>query len=94
MVNVAVNYNVTDNCGPVTCALSVSSNEPINGTGDGDTAPDWEIVDAHHVRLRAERAGNGTGRIYTITITCRDSAGNSSNKNVRVQVQVPKSRDQ
>src|SRR5206468_1559101 len=82
MVNVAVNYNVSDNCGPVACVLSVSSNEPLNGTGDGDTAPDWEIADAQHVRLRAERAGNGTGRIYTITITCRDSAGNSSNRSV------------
>ncbi len=88
MVNVTVNYSVTDNCGPVTCVLSVSSNEPINGTGDGDTAPDWEIVDANHVRLRAERAGNGAGRIYTITITCRDSAGNSSSKSVTVRVPI------
>jgi uncharacterized repeat protein (TIGR01451 family) len=90
MVDVTVNYKVLDNCGPVTCTLSVSSNEPVNGTGDGDTAPDWEIVDAHHVRLRAERAGNGIGRVYTITITCRDSAGNSSNR--RVTVRVPKSQ--
>ena len=77
-VNVTVNYTVTDNCGSNTCTLSVSSNEPLNGTGDSDTAPDWEIVDAHHVRLRAERAGTGAGRIYAVTITCRDSAGNSS----------------
>jgi hypothetical protein len=54
-----VNYTVNDNCGMPACVLSVTSNEPINGTGDGDTAPDWEIVDAHHVRLRAERAGTG-----------------------------------
>jgi len=89
MVDVTVSYNVTDNCDPssaITCTLSVSSNEPINGTGDGDTAPDWEIMDAHHVRLRAERAGNGNGRIYTITITCTDSAGNSSRQNVMVRV--------
>ena len=33
-----------------------------NGSGDGDAATDWEVVvDAHHVRLRAERAGNGNG---------------------------------
>ncbi len=66
MQDVTVNYDV----GCSSCSLSVTSNEPINGTGDGDTDPDWEIVDAHHVRLRAERSGNGNGRIYTITITC------------------------
>lgn len=92
LVEVTVNYNVTDNCGPLTSMLSVSSNEPINGTCDGDATPDWEIVDAHHVRLRAERAGNGTGRIYTITITCRDGAGNSSSRSVTVR--VPKSQGQ
>ncbi len=89
-VDVTVNYNVADNCGPVNCVLSVTSNEPENGTGDGDTAPDWIIVDAHHVELRAERAGNGTGRIYTITVTCTDSAGNTSTQ--AVQVTVPHSK--
>jgi uncharacterized repeat protein (TIGR01451 family) len=88
MIDVTVNYDVTDNCESTTCALSVSSNEPINGTGDGDTAPDWEIVDAHRVRLRAERAGAGAGRIYTITVTCRDGAGASSSKSVTAQVPI------
>jgi len=89
MVSVTVNYSVTDNCDPssaLTCTLSVSSNEPVDGTGDGDAAPDWEVVDAHHVRLRAERAGSGNGRVYTITITCTDSGGNSSVKTVTVSV--------
>lgn len=81
LVNAAVSYKVVDNCGSVTTQLSVTSNEPINGTGDGDTAPDWEIVDNHLVRLRAERAGKGSGRVYTITITATDSAGGSSTRN-------------
>jgi uncharacterized repeat protein (TIGR01451 family) len=84
MVDVEVSYNTQDNCGPVTCTLSVTSNEPENGTGDGDTAPDWEVLDDHHVRLRAERSGNGDGRVYTITITCVDNAGRSSTQTVTV----------
>lgn len=87
MVNVTVNYSVSDNCGASPgCVLSVTSNEAVDGTGDGDTSPDWEVIDAHHLRLRAERAGGGTGRIYTITITCTDDAGNSSAKTVTVGV--------
>jgi hypothetical protein len=87
-VDVTVNYNVTDNC-PLpanSCTLTVTSNEPVNGTGDGNTSPDWIILDAHHVQLRAERAGTGNGRIYTIGITCIDSGGNSSHQTVTVSV--------
>jgi hypothetical protein len=90
MVDVTVNYGTSDNCGTSTCTLSVTSNEPVNGNGDGNTSPDWEIIDNHHVKLRAERSGNGNGRIYTITITCTDSSGGSSSQTVTVT--VPKSK--
>ena len=86
MRNVTVSYDVTDNCGPSACALSVSSDEPENGTGDGDTAPDFEVQGEHHVRLRAERAGMLDGRVYTIAITCTDSAGNAQTETVGVEV--------
>jgi len=86
LVDITVSYNVTDNCGPLVNTLSVGSNEAVNGLGDGDTAPDWEIIDANHLRLRAERSGAGTGRVYTITITSTDSAGNSSSKKLFVTV--------
>src|SRR5947209_1997477 len=86
VVDVTVSYTATDNCGAVNTALSICSNEPLNGTGDGNTATDWEIVDAHHVRLRAERSGRGSERIYTITITAADSHGNTSNQTVSVSV--------
>ena len=86
MKDVTVYYTSTDNCGIVSCRLEVSSNEPINGTGDGDTDPDWEIIDDHHVKLRAERAAHGDGRIYTITIICSDEQGNETRETVTVTV--------
>jgi len=86
LVDVIVRYTATDNCGAVISALGVSSNELVNGPGDGNTATDWEIVDAHHVRLRAERSGQGSGRTYTITITATDSQGNASSQIVTVRV--------
>jgi uncharacterized delta-60 repeat protein len=89
LIDVLVSYTVTDDRDPaaaVRCSLSVASSEPVNGTGDGDTAPDWQIVDSHHVRLRAERAGSGDGRTYTVTIACTDTAGASSTRQVKVRV--------
>ena len=86
MITVAVDYDVTDECSALTCTLSVTSNEPANGLGDGNTAPDWEIVDSHHVRLRAERSGTGDGRVYSILITCSDILGSTATKIVTVSV--------
>ncbi|HEX5492737.1 MAG TPA: hypothetical protein VFX07_15860 [Candidatus Udaeobacter sp.] len=94
MVNVTVSYDVTDNC-PLpfgSCTLSVTSNEPVLAHGSGHTSPDWIVVDDHHVLLRAERQGNGNGRIYTTTITCTDSGGNSSDEQVEVVVPHNRSR--
>ena len=89
MVPITVNYTATDNCS-VNCVLTVASNEPIDGLGDGDTAPDWVIIDAHQLLLRAERSGKGNGRIYTITVTCTDPAGNRVVRTVTVN--MPKSQ--
>lgn len=93
MVDVLLAYQATDLgadgrtvVSQPSCTLSVASNEPVNGTGDGNTSTDWLIVDAHHVQLRAERAGTGSGRVYTITIGCSDAAGNRSSANVTVTV--------
>jgi hypothetical protein len=87
MVDILVSYSVADNFDPApSIALSVASNEPVQGNGSGNTAPDWEIVNNHVVRVRAERSGQGAGRIYTITITATDADGNSSSKQVYVRV--------
>lgn len=87
MVEVAVSYRATDNCAAaVNTSLSVTSNEPVDERGSGSTSPDWEVVDARRVRLRAERAGGGAGRVYTVTITATDGAGNTSRRSVEVPV--------
>lgn len=86
MHDVTVSYTVADNCGTPSCALSVVSSEPDNGQGDGNTTGDIEVVDANHLRLRAERSGNGPGRTYTITATCGDSGGGSSSTQTAVVV--------
>ncbi len=87
MIAVTVSYSISGGCGTDACSItSVTSNEPLNGTGDGNTSPDWQIVDGHHVNLRAERAGSGSGRVYTITVTCTDGGGHTTTKSVAVTV--------
>jgi endo-1,4-beta-xylanase len=87
MVPITLWYTTSDNCDTgLVKSVTIMSNEPVNGTGDGDTAPDWVVNDPHHILLRAERAGNGLGRIYTITVTVTDSAGSSSSRSTIVRV--------
>jgi hypothetical protein len=54
---------------------SVSSNEPRDATGDGATAEDVIVDDCDSVQLRAERRGNGSGRIYRLGVTAVDDSG-------------------
>lgn len=86
MRDVTVNYTAADNCSPVTNVLTVTSNEPVNGTGDGNTSPDWIVVNDRKVQLRAERSGSGNGRIYTIKITSTDDCGNTATTTTTVLV--------
>jgi hypothetical protein len=92
MVKINVNAKVTDNCStPTWKIIGVTSNEPVNDKGDGNTSPDWKILGDHDLNLRAERAGNGSGRIYTISLQAVDSVGNLSATNT-ITVTVPKSQ--
>jgi hypothetical protein len=70
---------------PVCTILSISSNEPINGLGDGDMAPDWAFSGLSF-QLRAERGGTGSGRTYTINGECRDASGNATAASTVVRV--------
>lgn len=91
MVPVTVFYSATDSCGAATAKLTVTSDEPVTAPPRdqglaGLTSPDWEVVDAHHVRLRAERSIKGDGRLYTIRIDATDAAGGTSSRTVTVLV--------
>jgi hypothetical protein len=79
MVPVDVTWTMSDCDASAACRItSVSSNEPGGG--------DWTIVDGNTVQLRAKRLGGGSGRVYTITVECRDGAGNASQRSVTVTV--------
>jgi hypothetical protein len=87
MVGITVAASASDLCSTAVCQISaVSSNEPVNGLGDGDTSPDWQISGSLTVNLRAERSGNGSDRVYTVTVKCSDTSGNSSTKTITVTV--------
>jgi endo-1,4-beta-xylanase len=93
MIPVTLSYDASDNCDAgLKTVITISSSEPVDGTGDGNTSPDWQVIDAHHVLLRAERAGDGAGRIYTITLTVTDSAGSSSSSSVTVRAPLQPKR--
>ncbi len=64
----------------------VTSDEPDNGGGDGDTANDMVIAaDCKSVQLRSERNGSGDGRVYIITFKVSDGT-NVTRKTAKVVV--------
>jgi hypothetical protein len=87
MINVTVSVIAIDlvDPAPMSHIVSVSSNQPIDGTGDGDTAPDWVITGPLTLQLRSERA-SGIMRVYTITVAATDASGNTSQRSVTVTV--------
>ncbi len=80
---VARGASASDVCDPAPALhFAITSDEAANGLGDGDTAPDWAVQAAGasvaDVLVRAERSGLGDGRLYTISASATDRAGNSS----------------
>lgn len=86
LTDVILGYSVSDNCGTPSVNVSVSSNQAVDGNGDGNTDVDWMVLTPKKVALRAERAGDGGDRIYTITVTATDSAGGTTSQSVNVVV--------
>jgi hypothetical protein len=82
LVPVKLVVRAVDECGPVTSRIiSVRSNEPPDGG-----QPDWVITGDLSLLLRAERSPHGHGRVYTITVQCRDASGNTSTGTALVTV--------
>jgi hypothetical protein len=82
LVPVVAVLEVSDLCdpSPTVVLVSIVSNEADNGQGDGDVGQDVQGAsfgtDDRSFLLRAERAGGGAGRIYTVTYRARDASGN------------------
>jgi hypothetical protein len=83
--------SAADVCDPSpTARVTVASDEPENGLGDGDTAPDWAVQEVRSavfdVAVRAERSGLGNGRAYTIGASATDQSGNGATAGGTVSV--------
>ena len=81
MVPVSLTVDVTDNSDPApVCQITdVTSNEAAAEAA-------WQITGPLTLDLRAERFGMGTGRIYTVTVTCTNISQLSSVATVTISV--------
>jgi hypothetical protein len=88
----AARISALDACDPSPFIdISVTSDEPSNGAGDGNTAPDWSLErledGTYNLWLRAERSGVGEGRTYAVTVTARDTSSNTAQAAAYVHVE-------
>ena len=84
MVMVSVDPHVTDEFDPEpVCRITqvVNSERPASGP-DPDVSIDYFLG----VQLRATRLGSGSGRIYTLKLSCSDKLGATSTTDVVVTV--------
>jgi uncharacterized repeat protein (TIGR01451 family) len=81
---------VTDADGdPVTLTITgITQDEPVDadGNGDGHTSPDATVGSAGAFQVRAERAGGGDGRVYSISFSASDAQGGSCTGTLAVGV--------
>ena len=87
-VEVSINVTVYDkgDPSPTLKFVSITSNEPDNDVGDGNTVNDIVIMNDFTFNLRAERSGTGSGRIYTVTYEATDASGNYATATVTIEV--------
>jgi hypothetical protein len=82
-ITVTVVTHDTCDPNPVVRLISITSNEPLTA---GDIAGAAYGTDDRSFGLRAERNGNGSGRVYTILYRVTDASANSTERTVTVTV--------
>jgi hypothetical protein len=91
LVQVDATIRVSDACdaSPAVRLVSITSSEPDNGIGDGNTTGDVQGAafgqDDRSFFLRAERSGRDGGRTYAVTFEAQDASGNVTMRTVLVQ---------
>jgi hypothetical protein len=65
---------------------SIRQDEPLKGSGTGNTCPDATGLGTNTAHVRAERAGTGDGRVYHIGFTADDGKGGTCTAEVKVCV--------
>jgi hypothetical protein len=80
MRDVSVRYTSADNSNETSCVITVSSNDSASSGND------WEVVDEHNIKLKASRLRNGMARVYVISVTCTDPAGNITKRTTGISV--------
>ena len=85
-VPITVKVKATD-CTALTCQIiGVQSSDPLGNT------PDWIVTGDLTLEVLAQTSTK-KDRIYTITVQCRDAAGNTSQKDVTVKVKKGSDHD-
>ncbi|HEX5424326.1 MAG TPA: PKD domain-containing protein [Candidatus Acidoferrales bacterium] len=99
LIPITATVQASDSCdaNPAVTLVSITSNEPDDGLGDGDKPNDIQSIgggpipfgtDVSSFLLRAERAGMGLGRLYTVTYTAKDASGNVASASAQVIVPI------
>jgi FtsP/CotA-like multicopper oxidase with cupredoxin domain len=92
LVDVTATVTVTDVCdtAPTFVLTKISSNQPDNGLGDGNTTADIQGAALGTpdltFQLRAERGGPLGGRAYTVQYAASDASGNGAAASAIVKV--------
>lgn len=78
MVDVGLTAPASDICDadPVVTAEVFANEDDEEATGDGRHSPDAKEIAPDTLRLRAERKGDGDGRVYLIVTEATDECGN------------------